>query len=265
MPGNLRSHTSTRSETSKQKKLTFRNPGRHQITRLIVAAILALLLSGCLNLNQLPTAAPLSTQDPNDPLAGLDLSSPDYTDDFSIQDRWYSGLDDAGVRLAFEGEAFAATDKLTDLFIFYSGSTRSDSNFYAEIDMTIGACAGRDGGGMAVRVDSTMDYDRSYVFEVACNGEYRLRRFIDYDTIPVVLLNWTYSDAIHKGPNATNRIGVLANGNELYLFANGELLTQNPIQDNAYSQGIYGIFASADQTPFLKVLFDNFAVWVLGP
>jgi hypothetical protein len=81
----------------------------------------------------------------------------------------------------------------------------------------------------------------------------------------MVLLNWTYSDAIHKGPNATNRIGVLADGNELSLFANGVLLTQNPIQDFAYAQGIYGIFASADETPFLKVLFDNFAVWVLAP
>jgi hypothetical protein len=265
MPEKTLLHTSTCGESFNEKELTWRKSGRHLITMSFVASILALLLAGCLSVNLLPTAAPLTTQDPNDPRAGLDLSSPDYTDDFSVQGRWYSGLDDAGVRLAFEGEAFAATDKLTDLFIFYSGSTRSDSNFYAEIDMTIGPCSGRDGGGMAVRVDSSLDYDRSYVFEVACNGEYRLRRFIDYDTIPVVLLNWTYSDAIHKGPNVTNRIGVLANGNELYLFANGVLLTQNPIQDNAYAQGIYGIFASADETPFLKVLFDNFAVWVLGP
>jgi hypothetical protein len=103
------------------------------------------------------------------------------------------------------------------------------------------------------------------VFEVACNGEYRLRRFIDYDTVPLVLLNWAYSDAINKGSNATNRIGVLANGDEIFLFANGVLLTQDPIVDNTYAQGIYGIFASAAETPGLKVLFDNFAVWVLAP
>lgn len=265
MPGITLLHTSTCGESSQAKQLAFRNSGRARITIFSVALILTPLLAGCLSINLQPTAAPINTQDPNDPRAGLDLSNPDYTDDFSDQSRWYSGLEDAGVRLAYEGEAFAATDKLTDLFIFYSGSIRSDSNFYAEIDMTIGPCSGRDGGGMAVRVDSSTDYDRSYVFEVACNGEYRLRRFIDYDTIPAVLLNWTFSAAIHNGPNATNRIGILANGNELYLFANGVLLTQNPIQDNAYAQGIYGIFASADETPFLKVLFDNFAVWVLAP
>ena len=265
MPGNNHLHMSTCGESSRKKGPAFRKSSRGQITLFVVASILAPLLAGCLNLNGPPTAAPVNPQDPDDPLGGLDLSNPDYTDDFSNQNRWYSGLDDAGVRLAYEGEAFAATDKLTDLFIFYRGSTRSDSNFYAEIDMSIGPCSGRDGGGMAVRVDSSVDYDRSYVFEVACNGEFRLRRFIDYDTIPLVLLNWTYSAAIHTGPNVTNRIGVLADGNELYLFANGVLLTQNPIVDNAYAQGIYGIFASAAETPSLKVLFDNFAVWVLAP
>jgi hypothetical protein len=210
------------------------------------------------------TASPPPTQDSNDPRIGLNLSNPDYTDDFSVPGRWYSGYEDAGVRLAYEGQAFAATDKLTDLFLFYSGSVRTDSNFYAEIDMTIGPCSGRDGGGLAFRVGGA-DYDQSYVFEVACNGEYRIRKFVDFDTIPLILRNWTYSDAIHQGSNATNRIGVFADGNELYFFANGVLLTPNPIEDNAYSQGRYGIFASAAETPNLKMLFDNFAVWVLAP
>jgi hypothetical protein len=209
-------------------------------------------------------ATPSPTQDLTDPRAGLNLSNPDYTDDFSDQGRWYSGYEDAGVRLAYEGQAFAATDKLTDLFIFYSGSGRTDSNFYAEIDMTIGPCSGRDSGGMAVRVGGA-DNDRSYVFEVACNGQYRLRKFIDFNTIPQVLRNWTTSAAINLGSNATNRLGLFADGDELYLFVNGELLTQAPIVDNGYAQGRYGIFASAAETPFLKVLFDNFAVWVLAP
>ena len=209
-------------------------------------------------------ATPSPTQGSNDPRAGLNLSNPDYTDDFSDTGRWYSGYEDTGVRLVYEGQAFAATDKLTDLFIFYSGSVRTDSNFYAEIDMTIGTCSGRDSGELAVRVGGA-DYDQAYVFEVACNGQYRLRKFVDFDTVPLVLRNWTNSEAINQGSNTTNRIGVFADGNELYLFVNGTLLTQNPIEDNAYAQGRYGIFASAADTPSLKVLFDNFAVWVLAP
>lgn len=210
------------------------------------------------------TTTPSPTAGPNDPRIGLDLNNPDYEDDFSVPGRWYNGFEDAGVRLVFEGQAFAATDKLTDYIIFYSGSLRTDQNFYAEIDMTIGPCSGRDAGGMAVRV-SGADYDQSYVFEVSCNGQYRLRKFIDFSTVPLVLRNWTSSTAINQGPNATNRIGVFADGDELYLFVNGVLLTENPIEDNDYPQGRYGIFASAVETPFLKVLFDNFAVWVLAP
>ena len=117
---------------------------------------------------------------------------------------------------------------------------------------------------MAVRV-AGVNYDQSYVFEVACNGEYRLRKFIDFNTLPEVLLNWAYTDAINKGPNATNRIGVFADGDELYLFVNGTLLTEDPIEDNDYPQGRFGIFASAAETLNLKVLFDNFALWILAP
>jgi hypothetical protein len=211
-----------------------------------------------------PTVTPTATPGPSDPRIGLDLSNPDYEDNFSVPGRWYNGFEDAGVRLVFEGQAFAATDKLTDHIIFYSGSLRTDQNFYAEIDMTIGPCSGRDAGGMAVRVGGAA-YDSSYVFEVSCNGQYRLRKFIDFSTVPLVLRNWTSSTAINQGPNATNRIGVFADGDELYLFVNGVLLTENPIEDNDYAQGRYGIFASAVETPFLKVLFDNFAVWVLAP
>jgi hypothetical protein len=210
------------------------------------------------------TATATPTAGPEDPRNELDLANPDYRDDFSTPGRWYNGYEDAGVSLNFEGEAFAAIDKLTDFIIFYSASVRTEVNFYAEIDTTIGACSGRDAGGMAVRVGGT-NYDQSYVFEVACNGEYRLRKFIEFGTVPEVLLNWEYTDAINKGPNATNRIGVFADGGELYLFVNGTLLTEDPIEDNDHPQGRFGIFASAAQTPNLKVLFDNFALWILAP
>ncbi len=208
------------------------------------------------------TATP--TAGPDDPRNALDLDNPDYRDDFSTPGRWYNGYEDATVSLNFEGQAFAAIDKLTDYIIFYSASVRTEVNFYAEIDATIGACSGRDAGGMAVRVGGA-NYDQSYVFEIACNGEYRLRKFIEFGTVPEVLLNWAYTDAINKGPNATNRIGVFADGDELYLFVNGTLLTEDPIEDNDYSEGRFGIFASAAQTPNLKVLFDNFALWILAP
>jgi hypothetical protein len=210
------------------------------------------------------TATATPTAGPDDPRSELDLANPDYRDDFSTPGRWYNGFEDATVSLNFEGEAFAAIDKLTDFIIFYSASVRTEVNFYAEIDATIGACSGRDAGGMAVRV-SGANYDQSYVFEIACNGEYRLRKFIEFSTLPEVLLNWTYTDAINQGPNATNRIGIFADGDEIYLYVNGTLLTEDPIEDNDYPEGRFGIFASAVETPFLKVLFDNFALWILAP
>jgi len=209
-----------------------------------------------------PTSTATATPGPNDPRSDLDLTDPDYRDDFSQAGRWFNGYSDAGVSLNFEGEAFAAVDKLTDHMITYSGSVRTEIDFYAEINASIGACSGRDSGGIAVRV-SGVNYDAAYVFEVTCNGQYRLRKFIDFNTVPLVPRNWTPSEHINEGPNATNRLGVYAEDDELYLFVNGALLTEDPIEDNDYAEGRFGIFASAVETLNLKVIFDDFALWTL--
>ncbi len=211
---------------------------------------------------QTPTPSP--TAGPPDPRIGLDLNLPDYRDDFGVPGRWYNGVDDADVSLNFEGQTFAAIDKTTDFIVYYSTSIREESNFYAEIDATIGACSGRDASGFAFRIRGT-DYDQAYIFEVSCHGQYRLQKFIAFGTPPEVLINWTPSAVINKGPNATNRIGVFADGDELYFFVNDALLRSAPIIDNAYPDGKFGLFANAIQTVNLKVVFDNFELWILAP
>jgi hypothetical protein len=210
------------------------------------------------------TATPSPTPGPEDPRIGLDLDNPDYRDDFTTAGRWYNGYDGPDASLNFEGPTFAAIDKTTDYFVTYSASVRTEVNFYVEIDATIGICSGRDASGFAFRVGGA-SYDQAYIFEVACNGSYRLQKFISITSDPEVLINWTPSLVINKGPNATNRLGVFADGDELYLFVNDALLREFPVVDNAYSQGRFGLFANAIETVNLKVVFDNFELWILAP
>ena len=64
--------------------------------------------------------------------------------------------------------------------------------------------------------------DRGYLFGISCDGKFALRKW-SIDTM-TVLENWKTNDAILIGSNQTNRLGIMAKGNELKLYINGVLV-----------------------------------------
>lgn len=207
------------------------------------------------------TVAPLPTDDPRFGL-GLNLAVPDYRDDFSARYTWGEPVD-ANVANVWADGRLKASDLLADPFIWWS-TTIADAgagDFFAEVDAEIQSCAGQDSAGVAVRVGGA-NLDSGYLLEVSCDGQYRLRKFIEGSV--EVLRNWTASDAIRKGPNALNRIGILARGPALTPFANGQALG-TAVQDASFSYGTFALYAMARQTPGVVVYFDNLAVWRLPP
>ncbi len=80
-----------------------------------------------------------------------------------------------------------------------------------------------------------------------------------------MLKDWTESEAIEAGPDVTNAIGLLVNGNQLYAFVNGVLLDSVPIQDDDYTSGVPSLFTNAAQTADLTVHFDDFKLWNFPP
>lgn len=204
-----------------------------------------------------PTAPALP---PGDPRTGLNLSVPDYSDGFSPPSRWYT-FSDRTVSLTQQNGTLTAVDKLPDTYVTWS-TTNADGavvyDVYAEVTAAIQACTGRDAAGMGVRIGGDA-YDRGYALEVSCDGAYRIRKFINLDTPVVVLVDWTASEAILKGPHATNRLGLLAQGDTLSAFANNTLLGQT--QDKDIVAGVFGLYASAATTPDTTVVFDDFALW----
>lgn len=213
-----------------------------------------------------PTTAPEPTNtplplDPDDPRSGLNLSSPDYSDDFSVPGTWYQySLEDAIFR--WEDGRLRAVDNKADGIIWWSAGDLQLDDLYAEIEIEVGDCTGRDGYGMAVRVGG-VNFDRGYTYEVSCDGQYRVRKFIS-ESAPRVLLDWTAAPGILQGSGALNRIGVLAVEDELHFFANGSLLNDQPVVEDEYSDGTIGLFASAVQTSGLTVYFDDFHLWYPG-
>jgi len=208
-----------------------------------------------------PTPSPIPLS-PDDPRAGLNLSAPDLRDDFS-QALWYVGSDDATASFAYANGQFQVTDNLADGFLWWTTTAREAADLYVEVTAEVGACSGKDAYGFGIRVGG-QNFDQGYTLEIACDGSYRLRRFVS-EELPVILLNWTPAAALVSGPLATNRIGLLAQGEQFQVFANGELVSAQAIEDDSYSSGILSLFASAAQTPGLTVHFDDLALWFLSP
>ncbi len=200
-----------------------------------------------------PTSPPLP---PDDPRTGLNLSVPDYHDDFGIAYKWI-GPNDADATNIVDKNQLVATDFKADHYVWWSTTDQSGEDVYVEVTAAIGACAGKDAAGVAVRINGT-GFDQGYALEFACDGTFRLRKFITKAS-PASILDWTVGPDIHKGPNATNRIGLLAKGTNLYIFANGKL--QGKAEDSDYTSGTYGLYASAESTAPLEVKFSDFALW----
>lgn len=208
-----------------------------------------------------PTSSPIPLA-PDDPRAGLNLSAPDILDDFS-QPFWYVYSDPATANFAYENNRFSAKDNLADGFLPWSTTAREAADLYVEVTAEVGDCSGKDAYGLGIRIGGE-GFNRGYTLEVSCDGAYRLRKFVAKE-VPTILLNWTPSELLASGPQSTNRIGLLARGNQIYAVANGKTLSTQAIEDDSYSSGILSLFASAAQTPGLTVYFDDLAFWIISP
>ncbi len=70
----------------------------------------------------------------------------------------------------------------------------------------------------------------------------------------------TKSSTINAGSNQTNRLGIMAVGNRLVMYINGDKLGE--VSDNMYSSGFFGIFIKRDKTADLTIAVDDVGYWL---
>jgi hypothetical protein len=204
-----------------------------------------------------PTPSPLPLP-PGDPRTGLNLSVPDYRDNFSLSTSWGGPNNEAAINMIRDGQLIAV-DRLTDGYIWWSTTLIQGSNIYIEVEATFNVCSGKDAAGLGVRIGGA-NLDNGYTLEIACDGHYRMRKF--RGGVVDILQDWTPAAAINQATNALNRIGIVARGSKLYGFVNGEILHE--IDDFSFYSGTFALYASAVDTPGLTVAFDEFRVWYFG-
>jgi hypothetical protein len=195
----------------------------------------------------------------DDPREGRQLAPADYHDDFDPPLAWYT-FSNSDASIEPQDGQLAAIDERADFLVWWSISDQTGNDSYVEVTARFGECAGKDAAGLALRVNGS----QGYVIEYACDASFRVRKF-RAGRLPDVLLDWTSTPGIHSGSMAINRLGVMMEGDQMWVFANGNLLTEDPITDDAFESGAFALFASAAETPGFTVTFDKFDYWDLSP
>ncbi len=106
------------------------------------------------------------------------------------------------------------------------------------------------------------DPGRFYRFEINGNGQYMLERRNGDGSWTRFVDDWTETEAIKQGISVANRLKVEANGPNIAVYVNDQLVQQ--ITDNTYLRGNIALDAGTFIQPHTKVAFDNVVVRQIG-
>jgi hypothetical protein len=202
-----------------------------------------------------PEASPTATPVEGDPRDAL--GDPTFQDTkFKEDNNWGSAWKDDFTQGDFKNNELVLTS------IGVDGWTLTwpiISDFYIEMTATTGDCSGMDRYGLIVRVPES--FDRGYLFGFTCDGHYSLRVWDPAKKQYTYLVKWTHSDDIITGSNQTNRIGLMAEGDKLSLYANGKLLGSTT--DSRFAKGRFGPYVGHADTKNFTVYIKEIAYWDL--
>lgn len=192
---------------------------------------------------------------PGDPRDGLNLSQPYYEDSFDVSTTWGGPYNEAAANMIKDGY-LEAIDYLADTYVWWSTTLPQGTNIYAEATAEIFSCSGKDSAGIGLRIQGET-LNSGYALEVSCDGYYRLRKFSA--GVVETLIDWTASNEILQGPNASNTIGLVARGSGLHVSINRVIVAST--EDFSFQTGTFALYANALETPGLTVHFKDFKLW----
>ncbi len=206
------------------------------------------------NAGEAPVAAAPQTIE-GDP--ALVLGEPDGVDNFDNASNW-GQFDSACFTSQITGGQFVMTANGVPQTLCWAITWPQLDNFYLETTLQMPeTCDPQDRFGFLFRAP---DNNRGYLYGFTCGGEYTLSIWDGQAT--TVLVEPTESATILTDPGAVNRMGLMAFGENISLYANGVFL--DTVSDYTYlDAGRIGYFVrAATETPF-TVRYDQLRVWTL--
>ena len=168
---------------------------------------------------------------------------------------WMTGMNQNQATCAFTGGAYQSSQPIDGDFHACLALNTDYSNFVFQVQMTI---VSGDAGGIIFRANQAKS--TFYYFRVGQDGSYDLRVYVDPLIDHSRLLTSGMSSALHTGYDQANTLAVVARGNQLQFYANGQLMTT--ANDMTFSQGQIGVVAY-NQGGLATVVYSNAEVWNL--
>ena len=189
----------------------------------------------------------------SDPHSGL--GDPTFVDYFDNSQNWPIYSDDH-VKILIEDGKMMMTARKPDFYNAWVLTWPRVGDFYLEATVESGACSGKDRFGLVFRAPD-VSVTEAYLFGFSCDGMYSIWYWDSQKEAD--LIDWKASPLIQPGEGKTNRIGVRAEGSQLSLYANGNLITT--LTDNRLTAGYFGTFVGSAQTTNYTAQFDEIAYW----
>ena len=203
-----------------------------------------------------PTATATLTASPtpmDDPKAALGAAT--WTTNLDSVASWYTEDNDYS-NIRGDNGTLLLTSKQAIGYHSWSMHYHELTNFYLEVTLKTSTCSGNDLYGLIFRAPDT---SKGYFYSITCDGKVGLRAFDGSEFTKVA--EFTPSTAILAGSNQVNRLGVLANGNNLSLYANNQKVMD--VSDSTFTSGTFGVFISSVNTPGFQIALDDLSYWTL--
>lgn len=206
----------------------------------------------CLDQN----GAVVQRSEPDAPTEIAELGAPTWTDSMDSQGRWYLvSTENTQFKIESGALVMTALEPGFDEWGVAAGADQTD--FYLEVVTRTGSeCSALDRYGVIFRVP---DPSRGYVFQVSCDGRYRL--YLWDGSKYTGIQNWLSSSAINNGANKENKLGVMVVGEDVSLYTNDQKLGTYLIEE--YDQGRFGLVVGASETDNFTVRVETVRFWDL--
>lgn len=186
-------------------------------------------------------------------IAALQAETPLFASEFRRDDGEWSPEIDEDVDHYYQSRQLHLLVDRDNWLTISNSASASAADFLAEVDATQTAGPEVNEFGIAFRV---VDANNFYAFFVSGNGYWNLSKFEGGEW--VTLSDWSVSEAIAASGEA-NRLGVLADGEDITLLINGEQV--GTVTDASFAEGGIALLVGTFDDPGVDVAFDNFALW----
>ena len=195
----------------------------------------------------LPTSQPPPTQS-----VFMELGEVIFRDDFIDSEGWTVPQLDLGEINIGGGEANIIINE-PPAFLVGTRDKPDLRDFYAEITVSPILCEEKDEYGFLFRVSGRSQY---YRFVITCSGEVRLDKI--FSGGGTILYPLTRSASVPVGAPSVSKIAVLAEGDQLHLFINGDY--QTSVRDQQFQRGTFGIYARSAGDSAITVSFTELVI-----